>query len=230
MHRLLATLANRQLVIQDPATIEYMLGPACLGIADAVLRGLGGLGLLARGTLEKLAETSQETVALHVPAGTQRVCVEQIPSPQPVRCTSAIGVAKPLYTGAMGKVLTAFMHDDDRRGLFDRLVLQPVTSATVTDRSVLERQLNEVRKKGYAVSRGEQAEGVASVSASVFGANGHVAAALSILGPSTRMTEAAVTKLRVLVVDAARETSWAMGYEQPARGAVPNGATAGARR
>ena len=219
VHRLLATLANRQLVIQDPTTSDYMLGPACLGIADAVLRGLGGLGLLARSTLEHLAAASQETVALHVPAGTQRVCVEQIPSPQPVRYTSAVGVAKPLYTGAMGKVLLAFMHEDDRREVLDRLVLRAITPDTITDRATLERQLVDVRKKGYATSRGEQAEGVASVSAPVFGANGHVAAALSILGPSTRMSDSAVSKLRTLVIEAARETSQALGYRSTARSA-----------
>src|ERR1700742_72478 len=84
-HRLLATLFRNQLVIQNPYTSDYMLGPGCLGIANAVLRGLGGLGLLAHEILERLAEVSQETVALHVPAGTQRGCVGQIASPQPVR-------------------------------------------------------------------------------------------------------------------------------------------------
>jgi DNA-binding IclR family transcriptional regulator len=143
------------------------------------------------------------------------VCVEQIPSPQPVRYTSAIGAAKPLYTGAMGKVLLAFMHEDDRRELLDRVSLQPITTATVTDRNVLEQQLIDIRKKGYAVSRGEQAEGVASVSAPVFGANGHVAAALSVLGPSNRLTEAVIPKVRALVTDAARETSEALGYVRP---------------
>jgi DNA-binding IclR family transcriptional regulator len=216
VHRLLATLATRQLVIQDPASSDYMLGPGCLGIADAVLRGLGGLGLLAHSTLVHLAETSQETVALHVPAGTQRVCVEQIPSPQPVRYTSAVGVAKPMYTGAMGKVLLAFMQEDDRREVLDRLTLMPITSSTVTDRSVLESQLSEVRRKGYSISRGEQADGVAALSAPVFAANGHVAAALSILGPTSRMTDPVIAKLRQVVVDAANDVSATLGYQQPA--------------
>ena len=47
-----------------------MLGPGCLGIANAVLTGLGGLGLMAQDILEGLAKASQESVALHVPAGT----------------------------------------------------------------------------------------------------------------------------------------------------------------
>ena len=213
VHRILATLGRSQFAIQNPATGEYVLGPGCLGIADAVLRGLGGLGMLARGTLEALTESSQETVALHVPAGTQRVCVAQVPSPQPVRYTSSVGAAKPIYTGSMGKILLAFTDEDDRRELFDRLQLVAVTSTTVTDRSQLEAQLIQARKRGYAVSRGEQADGVAAISAPVFAANGHIMAALSVLGPSARMPDPTMNKLRPLVIAAAKEVSTSLGYD-----------------
>jgi len=217
VHRLLATLSLSQFVFQDPSTGDYMLGPGCLGIADAVLRGLGGLGLMARGTLEALAEASQETIALHVPAGAQRICVAQVPSPQPVRYTSAVGAAKPLYTGSMGKVLLAFEEEDDRQELFARLTLVAITPATVTDRAELERQLAETRKKGYAISRGEQADGVAAISAPVFAANGHILAALSILGPSTRMSDSIMAKLRPMVIDAALDISRALRYDEGSR-------------
>ena len=213
-HRLLATLGRYQLVIQDPGTSEYMLGPACLGIADSVLRGLGGLGMLAKATLEGLAESSRETVALHVPAGTQRVCVEQVPSPQPVRYTSNVGVAKPIYTGAMGKVLLAFMGEDSRHEILGRITLTRVTNATITDRAELDEQIRQARLNGFSVSRGEQAEGVAAVSAPVFGANGHLTAALSVLGPAHRLSEATVDQIAPLVRRAAREISASLGHDE----------------
>ncbi|HEY2277886.1 MAG TPA: IclR family transcriptional regulator [Streptosporangiaceae bacterium] len=229
-HRLLATLSRNQLVIQNPWTSDYMLGPGCLGIANAVLTGLGGLGLMAQDILDGLAKASQESVALHVPAGTQRVCVAQVPSPQPVRYTADVGAAKPMYTGAMGKILLAFAHEQDRHELFTRLTLTPVTPLTIVDRDQLEIQLAEVRKQGYAVSRGEQADGVASISAPVFAASGHVMAAVSILGPSTRMEDDTMTKLRPLVVRAGQEISRLLGYEKsprrrrtPAASAAANG-------
>jgi DNA-binding IclR family transcriptional regulator len=216
-HRLLATLSRNQLVIQNPWTSDYMLGPGCLGIANAVLNGLGGLGLMAQDILEGLAKASQESVALHVPAGTQRVCVAQVPSPQPVRYTADVGAAKPMYTGAMGKILLAFAHEQDRRELFSRLTLVPVTPLTIINRDELEIQLAEVRKQGYAVSRGEQADGVASISTPVFAASGHVMAAVSILGPSTRMSDDTMAKLRPVVVRAGQEISRLLGYEKISR-------------
>jgi IclR family acetate operon transcriptional repressor len=213
-HRLLATLFRNQLVIQNPWTSDYMLGPGCLGIANAVLRGLGGLGLIAHDILEQLAETSQETVALHAPAGTQRVCVAQVSSPQPVRYTASVGAAKPLYTGAMGKILLAFANEHDRKELISRLALLAVTPATITDRDELEIQLDEARRRGYAVSRGEQADGVASISAPVFAANGHIMAAVSVLGPSIRMSDLTMATLRPVVVEAGQEISRLLGYEK----------------
>lgn len=232
-HRLLATLSRNQLVIQNPWTSDYMLGPGCLGIANAVLNGLGGLGLMAQDILEVLAKTSQESVALHVPAGTQRVCVAQVPSPQPVRYTADVGAAKPMYTGAMGKVLLAFASEQDRRELFARLTLLPVTPLTITSMDELETQLGEVRKQGFAVSRGEQADGVASISAPVFAATGHIMAAVSILGPSTRMPDDAMAKLRPMIVRAGQDISRLLGHEKSSRrgraatgSAASSGATA----
>jgi DNA-binding IclR family transcriptional regulator len=97
----------------------------------------------------------------------------------------------------------------------------------------LETQLDEVRNQGYAVSRGEQADGVASVSAPVFAATGHIMAAVSVLGPSTRMTDDAMAKLHPLVVRAGQDISRLLGYEKSpkrrraaAGSAASNGAAA----
>src|SRR4029077_1750290 len=81
-HRLLASLAYRQMVIQDPVTIEYMLGPGCLRVADAIMRGAAGIGALVQPVLDGLAQASGETVALYVRAGLERICIGQVPSRQ----------------------------------------------------------------------------------------------------------------------------------------------------
>ena len=67
---------------------------------------------MARDVLEALAEKSRETVALHVPAGTQRVCVAQVPSPQPVRYTSSVGAARLFIPGSM--LARCFWHSPTR--------------------------------------------------------------------------------------------------------------------
>jgi DNA-binding IclR family transcriptional regulator len=204
-HRLLASLSYGQLVIQDPVTSEYMLGPGCLGIADAVMSGLGGMGPIARPSLEQLSAATGETAALHVRAGLQRICVEAVPSPQPVRYTARVGGANPLHTGSMGKLLLAYSDPHDVNDLLDRMTLSAATEATITDRRQLEAEMETIRNRGYAVSRGEQAVGVAAMSVPILKSDGFIYAALSVLGPTDRLTDAVMQDNLPTLQQAARE-------------------------
>jgi DNA-binding IclR family transcriptional regulator len=212
VHRLLATLSLSQLVIQNHTTREYLLGPTCLGIADAVRRGLGGLDVIAGNHMQSLVVATQETVALYALVGTQRLCVAAVPSPQPIRYTAEVGATKPLYTGSMGKILLAFSDETRRRDLLDQMRLVPITTETITDRAVLEKQIIETRSQGYLVTREEQTEEVASISAPVFSANGQILAALSVLGPTVRMPDTVMARLRPMVIAAAADISRELGY------------------
>lgn len=204
-HRLLASLSYGQIVIQDPVTSEYMLGPGCLGIADAVMSGLGGLGPIAGPTLVQLSIDSGESTSLHVRAGLQRICVEQCASPQPVRYTAHVGVSHSLHTGSMGKVLLAFSDPGDLVDLLDRMTLTAATNTTITDRRSLERELDSIRGRGYAISRGEQAAGVAAMSAPILRPDGVVLAAVSVLGPTDRLTDAKLKELLPMLLAAAAD-------------------------
>jgi DNA-binding IclR family transcriptional regulator len=206
-HRLLGSLAHGQLVIQDPSSGDYMLGPGCFGIADAVIRGLGGVGVIARPVLEELRDATQETIALHVRAGTQRVCVGQLASPQPVQFAARVGAANPLHTGSMGKLLLAFSEERERNQILDRMTLDRQTGTTVTDRDTLGREIERIRRRGYATSRGERVVGGAAMSAPVFGPHRRILAALSILGPDARLTEAKMREFRPLLIRAAQAIS-----------------------
>lgn len=206
-HRLLGSLAHGQLVIQDPTSGDYMLGPGCFGIADAVIRGFGGVGVIAAPVLEDLRDATQETIALHVRAGTQRVCVGQLASPQPVRFAARVGAANPLHTGSMGKLLLAYSEERERNEIFERMTLERVTETTITDRGVLDREMDQIRRRGYAKSRGERVVGGAAMSAPIFGTDKRILAALSILGPDARLTEAKMREFRPLLIDAARDIS-----------------------
>src|SRR5258708_1156877 len=126
-HRLLASLAHRQMVIQDRATGDYLLGPGVLAIADAVMRGAAGLGVLVGPVLTRLAVGTGETAALYVRAGLERMCVGQVPSPQPVHFAAHLGASFPLHTGSMAKLPLASSDDPERAQLLDLLPPRPVT-------------------------------------------------------------------------------------------------------
>lgn len=207
VHRLLASLAAKEFVTQDPASGDYMLGPGCFAIVDAVSRGFGGLGVVARPLLEHLHEVTRETVTLHVRVGSQRICVAELPSPQSVRYTAGVGASAPIHTGSAGKLLLALSDNTERNEILDNTPLEALTEETITDRGVLERELERIRRRGYAESRGERVTGGAAVSAPILGSNGRIIAALSVLGPDGRVTDQRLKELRPMVIEAAQEIS-----------------------
>jgi DNA-binding IclR family transcriptional regulator len=210
-HRLLASLAYRQMVIQDPATVEYMLGPGCIRVADAIMRGAAGMGVLVMPILEALEASTGETVALYVRAGLERICIGQVPSHQPVRYMAHVGATYPLHSGAMGKVLFAFSDADERRELLERLPLTAITDATITSRTALEAEVEQIRNAGYGTSHGERASGVAAISAPIFGQDGRLLAALAVLGPEGRLAGDALVSLRASLLAAAAACSERVG-------------------
>ena len=204
--RHLGILAQDLLVIQDVTTSDFLLGPGCLAIVDAVLRGHGGLCVAARQTLRRISQLTLETVAIHVPAGTNRVCVAQVPSPQPVRYIAGVGISKPLYAGATGKVLLAFTDEGERRRTIAMMRLDPTADAAMGSTEGLDQQIERVRAAGFAASWSEaRTPGVAALSAPIFGEAGRVMAALSVLAPTERLSPADLAGLAPTVISAARE-------------------------
>jgi DNA-binding IclR family transcriptional regulator len=190
-HRLLSSLGQRGLVLKDPThDNNYMLGPNLLPILQGVSLGLGHLGAIARPLLTQVRETTEETVTLHVQAGIERICIEEIRSPHALQYAATVGSRAPLHVGAAGKVLIAFLDDDQRERVFAMLPqpLPSITGETITDLKTLQRQLEQTRQRGWALSAGERISGASAVSVPIF-AHDQLIAALSVLGPSTRLDE-----------------------------------------
>lgn len=205
-HRLLASLAYRQLVLQDASTGRYVLGPGCFRFVDVLSRGLGGLGMLARDALERLRDESGETATLHIRVGGQRICVAELPSPHALRYTAGTGSTAPVHVGSAGKVLLAFLDEPERARILDGQ-LESITEFTITDREDLSCELDTIRTQGWAMSRGERVIGAAAVSVPVFDGESRPLAALSLLGPESRMTEDRMPSLCELALGAAQDIS-----------------------
>jgi len=202
--RLVASLSYRSLVIKDTSTNLYMLGPGFLQLVDGVARAFGSIASLARPALERLLRTTGETVILHVRVAHERIVVEQLPSPKQIRYTAHIGSAAPLYVGSAGKVLLAFLSDDERQEQLRSLELHRLTDKTITRLDDLVAELDKVRAKGWAASYGERVSGAAAISVPARGPEGFLAA-LSVLGPADRLTEVEQERFLPSLLKAASE-------------------------
>lgn len=202
-YRILTTFRHKEMVLQDPNTGAYRLGPACLHLISSLVDGKAGFPFDAEQDLEDLRTRTGETVTVHVRSGPSRICIEELPSPQVIRYTAGLGVTAGVHVGSAGKVLLAFLEDGEREKVLESLNLQPATPATIIDLQQLREELEKVRIDGVSVSEGERVEGAIGVSAPIFDGRGLLVASLSVLGPETRMGPEQVAGLRTLVREAA---------------------------
>ena len=99
--------------------------------------------------------------------------------------------------------------------------LERLTPQTIVDRAALEPELAAVRRRGYATTLEELEPGLVAVAAPVFDPAGRNAvAALSISGPTIRLTPTRLDELGALLIDHAAELSARLGHHDAKRGAA----------
>lgn len=169
-HRLAVGLETHHLLARD-TTGRWVPGPALHSLAAAAPDILLQAALPL---LPGLQQTTGESVQLYRREGRERVCIAAVEPPTGLRDTVPVGSRLPMSAGSAARVLAAFAPPEARTDL-------------LVDAGFTERALTEVRKRGWAHSAGERADGVASVSAPVHDSTGEVIAAVSVSGPIDRM-------------------------------------------
>ena len=211
VHRLLQTLQHEGLVEQNPETGKYRLGLEILRLAGTVLRELEDLQQVARPFLRALAEECGETVNLTILAGDGVINVDRIPSPHRVRNIGWIGRKMPLHCVSAGKVFLAYMPEEEVERFLNSKLPQ-LTKYTITDPAKLREELQRVRELGYGVGLEELEEGLNAVAAPIRDYRGKVVAAISVSGPSFRLTREKIPEVAELTKRAADEVSRHLGY------------------
>ena len=135
---------------------------------------------LAKAELKRLAEQSQESVALMVPSNGQAICIELVDSPQPLRCCYQKGLAQPLLVGASARVLLAYM---DEAQSVSALLAQGVEPEEV---ATYQRSFAQIRAAGYAVSVSEIDDGIWGISAPLLDSRNRLQGAISLMAPASR--------------------------------------------
>lgn len=161
---------------------------------------------LARPVMQELAERTQETVMLMAPTGGLAICLEYIESPRPIRLSFERNRVRPLYAGAASKILLAYLDDREKRralGVAEGAVL---ANGKVISSGALEAELNEIKKAGYCVSKGEVNVDTAGVAAPVFGRR-KLVAGLTLAGPAQRFTDEHLPRMVEEVLSAAHQIS-----------------------
>jgi DNA-binding IclR family transcriptional regulator len=206
--RLVSALERRGLIEQDGQRGRLRPGPAILRVAE---RGMLERNVveLARPSLDALAQCSGETINLAVPARDGVEHVAQVDSRHFLGTGQWLGRSVDYHCTAVGKVFMAF-----GRAAVSAHELRKHAPATITDPGRLRAELEVVRQTGIATAVDELEPGLAAVAAPVRGARGDVVAALSITGPSLRLTPGRILELQPTLIDEARTLSHRLGHRE----------------
>jgi len=190
VHRLLATLIRRSFVEQDVKTSKYKLALKIYEIGNAALYYTTDIRAKAKPYLEELVEKSNETANLAILDGGEVVFIDQVESNNLVivKMFGKVGSRGPAYCTALGKVLLADLQEKELDTVLANTIFEKYTNDTITQPEKLKKELERVRREGYALDLGEREEGVRCVAAPVRDHEGRVVAAVSVSGPSPRIT------------------------------------------
>lgn len=215
VHRTLAALTRSGLISKDPSTAKYRLGPRAVDIAFAAIDH-GDVRAAALPLMRAAAEETGETTTLSLLAGRERFYAAQVESPHDVRMTIEVGLRAPLYAGASGRAILAAFEPMALDAYLESIELVPLTDNTITNVPELRACLEEVRARGYAVSRGERDRWAAAVAAAFRDRVGAVLGCLSICGPVGRFEPGLVAEYGEIVRASALQLTQMLGAEKTA--------------
>jgi DNA-binding IclR family transcriptional regulator len=209
--RLLQALERHRLLFRDEAG-SYQAGPL-FALYATRHEPVDELTRVARPALEELSRATGETVNLAVLRGNAVVQVAQVDSTFMLGTTNWVGVDVPPHCSALGKIFYAY------GALEVPKLLSARTRNTITNPTVLTRQLGRIRKQGYAVTRGELEIGLDAVAAPIHSRGGELVAAIGVSGPSDRVTHG-LPALAELLTTQARSLSALLGHPARKEGAA----------
>jgi DNA-binding IclR family transcriptional regulator len=207
--RLAATLAERGFLERDSENGAFRLGPELGRLGLLATSSRHNLVALAQRTMERLAAEVGETVYLAVLESNKVVNVAQAEGHHLIGIGDWVGWRTEPHCTANGKVLLTFA---DGRKIGD-LSLEAFTERTITSTDELRSELEGVRRNGWATSVDEFEEGLHGVAVPVFDASGSCRAALSVAGPSYRMSRSRLSELAERCKEAAMEIGTRLGRE-----------------
>lgn len=214
-HRLLTTLQEERYVQYDRDTSRWQIGMQAFVAGNGFLTSRD-LATVARPYMRRLMEISGETVNLAISDQDNVIYLAQVESREMMRVFSKPGNRVPMHCSGVGKAMMMAMSDDDVTDIIETQGLPRLTEKTITDGAELRRKLTKCRQQGFALDDEEHAVGLRCVATLIFDEHAEPLAALSISGPTARISKDRLQDLGQTALAIAAEVTAALGGRLPA--------------
>ena len=209
-HRLLTTLEQKRFVQFDREANLWHVGVQSFAVGAAFGRRRN-IATIALPIMRRLRDQTGETVNLGLAEQGDVLFVSQVESREVMRAMGRPGGRLPLACTAMGQAILAAMPETQVSAYLQKHGLPRLTPNSIARPGKLHEALEEVRRTGYAVDHEENAAGLRCVAAVVCNESTEPVAAISIAGPTVRLTLGRVPEIGRQVMDAARDVTTAIG-------------------
>jgi DNA-binding IclR family transcriptional regulator len=215
-HRFLMVLEKHRMV-ERTAGGKFRLG---LRLFDLGNRAIEQYDLRERAQphLKRLVAETEETAHLCILEGAHVIYIDKIEPARSVRMITRIGASNPVHCTAVGKAMLAFLPEERITDILGRLRFERYTSHTISTVEALRAEIEKTRRRGYAVDDEEFEEGLRCIAVPVLDAQRLPVAAVSVSGPSFRVTAQKLPTIANHLLQCVRGISVDMGFVPSGRG------------
>ena len=222
IYRYLLSLEERKILEFDPAHKKFRIGLNLYRIASIALANVE-LRKIALPHLEELRNQTNETVYLYIYNDDYITYVDKVDCDHNVKHVLEIGKAYPLPLGASGKVILAFLPEEEVNKILSKVKIPSATPRTITDPEKLKESLHEIRENGFAMTFGERVAEVAGITAPIFNQLKRVIGGINLTIPLSRFEKEKSSTYIKLVKSCAQNISLKMGYLPHKEGMISKG-------
>jgi IclR family transcriptional regulator, acetate operon repressor len=213
-HRLLATLEKRRFVQFDRYQSKWHVGAQSFTVGATFARRRN-FTAQAMPYLRKLRDQSRETANLAVVDDESIIVLTRMESREVMRSLTKVGGRVAMVASGVGKAVLATYSDEDVNAIIRRQGMPRLTEKSIVRPGELFRELQEIRRRGYAVDDEEARMGLRCVAAVVYSDCSEPLAAISVSGMTSRVTDDRLPALGRMVREVAAELTVALGGVMP---------------
>ncbi len=214
VHRLLGTLARTGHVYQAGTQGLWYVGLTAFTVGSSFLASREWVAQSHR-YMRELMEQSGETANLAILDGTDAVFVDQVQCHEMMRTIVKLGGRAPLHASGVGKAMFAALPDEQITAILKVKGLPRITEHTITSPETMWASVRVIRQRGWSFDDEEHALGTRCVASPIYDEHAEMLGAISVAGPSSRLSDARIKALGPVVAHMAEEITRQIGGRWP---------------
>jgi len=209
--RMLGTMEKEGFLEKNPETKKYRLGIQFFELGMVYAFHLP-LRKIIRPHIEQMAKELNLTVGWAILRDNRVIVVDRIQNMNIDLLAQRIGLNLPIHTTAIGKLLLAYLPEEEQKRILETIDLKKLTDATIVDKELIKENLKIVRERGYATDEGETHKDLNGIAAPIKTANGNVIAAIHLMGENPRTSAQELFQFASYLKEKAIFISRQLGY------------------